>query len=40
VANPNVKVDKPVYNSKETLPTYAIVSIDNIHLSLGKVLQK
>lgn len=38
--NPSVKVDKHVYNLKETLPTYAIVSIDNIDLRLGKVLKK
>ena len=41
VANPNNKLEKQVYQTKETnLPTYSISSIHDIHLRLGKILSK
>jgi hypothetical protein len=41
VANPNNKVERPIYNVEEgTFPTYSIVSVQDIHLRSGKTLHK
>jgi hypothetical protein len=41
VANPNNKVERPIYNVEEgTFPTYAIVFVHDIHLRSGKTLHK